>query len=451
MPSDSALVKIGIEHHRAGRFDQAQQIYRQLLTADPHDVVELNLLGALCLNLQRFAESGAYLVEALRLNPEFAAARDNWGLLMMAQNRASEAIDSFRQSLALDPNNAQTQVNLARALSQSGRVDEAIEAYARILQLAPEAATAHAEVAALLFARDRTAEALGHFRRAAELQPGDFRARLVLADALAQSGEKSAAIAAYLDVLALDPSSVQACVNLSCLYLGQKLYSESERWARRAVELQGDSPAVYFNLGSALLNQGRFAEALEVLQTAASLELPPEESPASSKPWSAAAKQRRTLQSRNAEAQYRIAMVYQKQGDLDSTLTHYDRSIELVSNCAEVRAMPAEALLLAGRLAEGLREYEWRKVWRCYPPYVPPWNFQPGESLDGRTILLCAEQGLGDTLQFVRYAAALKERGARVLFACALRSARCSRARRASTNSSCPKLRTPKAIAACRY
>src|SRR5262249_47659875 len=96
----------------------------------------------------------------------------------------------------------------------------------------------------------------------------------------------------------------------------------------------------------------------------------------------------------------------------------FRRALELRPDLAEAHFNLGSTLLLQGDFLRGWLEYEWR--WRC-PNFTPrnlPQPFWDGASLQGRTILLYAEQGLGDTLQFVRYAALAKERGGKVLLEC---------------------------------
>jgi hypothetical protein len=107
-----------------------------------------------------------------------------------------------------------------------------------------------------------------------------------------------------------------------------------------------------------------------------------------------------------------------KQGDPAAAIAEFDRAIALKPTYAEAHHNRASALLLLGRMEQGLAEYEWRFRSRDFPPFRPRWKPWDGGAAEGRTIALVAEQGLGDTLQFVRYAAPLATRGARVIVEC---------------------------------
>ena len=113
-------------------------------------------------------------------------------------------------------------------------------------------------------------------------------------------------------------------------------------------------------------------------------------------------------------------MTLARQGNLDEALLCYEQALRLRPDYPEPRRNRAFIWLSRGDFERGWAEYEWRL--KCQNLRVlnvnrPRWT---GEDLKGRTILLHAEQGLGDTLQFIRFAAQVKRRGGRVLLACPL-------------------------------
>jgi tetratricopeptide (TPR) repeat protein len=394
MPIDSKLLADGIQHHRSGDLQQAHEIYRQLLAADPQNAVIFNLLAAVCIDANQLSAAGAYLAEALRLNPALAAAHDNSGLLLVAQNRSVDAVAHFRRAAALDPRNVQTLWNLANSLLLSEQISEAIESLRQVVRLAPH----------------------------------DVRAQFELAKSLARAGRNAESIAAYQATIRLKPDLAEACVNLANLYIGEALFDEAVRWSRRAVDLRPQFAEAYHNLGCALTKQEKYDEAIEALQTAVSLK--PEMSEAynnlgvalveGGKVEAAIEHYRRALAARSAdpEALYNLGNVYLKAGDVKTALDLYDRAIALRPEYAEARHNRLATWLLQGRFAEAFPEYELRFRSRDQSLSRWPWKLWNGEPLAGRSIVLCPEPGFGDTLQFVRYAPLVKEQGARVLVVC---------------------------------
>jgi tetratricopeptide (TPR) repeat protein len=115
-----------------------------------------------------------------------------------------------------------------------------------------------------------------------------------------------------------------------------------------------------------------------------------------------------------AETHNNLGLALEHQGRYGEALACYDRALTLRPDYAQAHFNRAHALLLTGDFAEGWREYEWRFAVARYDRRFdrPLWS---GEPLAGRTILIHAEQGFGDTLQFVRYLPAVAERGGRVV------------------------------------
>jgi hypothetical protein len=121
-----------------------------------------------------------------------------------------------------------------------------------------------------------------------------------------------------------------------------------------------------------------------------------------------------------AEAHNALGLAWQDQGRIADALACYQRAIDLKPQFAEAHLNRALLWLLKGDFEQGLAEYEWRWRTRLKPlvrcPYQRP--YWDGGPLEGKTLLIHAEQGLGDTIQFIRYAALPRERGARVMLGC---------------------------------
>jgi len=394
MPLNPEMLAAGIERHRAGDIQQAQAIYRQLLTANPQSAEVYNLLGAASIDAGQFDQADEYLAAALRINPQLAAAHDNLGLCLMAQRRSEDAAASFGRALAIDPGNAQTHCNLANALWQTGASAAAIEGWRQATSLAPEFARAHFE----------------------------------LAGALAHAGQTAEAIAAYQAVLRLRPDVPEAAMNLARLYGESQAFAEAVRWWRRTVELRPTWAEAHHRLGCALLRNGQPTDAIAALRAAVTLEPRLAEAHnnlgvALTEAGQIAAaiehyQRAVALSATNHEALFNLGNAWLSEGDVSAALEQYDRAIALRPDYVEARQNRGAIWLLMGRLTEGFRDYELRFRSRDYPVARWPWPLWQGEPLTGRTLVLCPEQGIGDTLQFIRYAPLLKQQGARVVVLC---------------------------------
>ena len=242
----------------------------------------------------------------------------------------------------------------------ANRLDAAEQYLRRAIAIWPNDPAFHNNLSEVYRRQERWDEAIACCRRAIELAPRAAQLHNNLGVLEKQVKRYEAALASLQRAVELDPRGGHIHYNLANLYCEMHRLSEAESSFRRALEFTPDSFDVHNNLANVLEVQGRWSEALEHLEAA--------------------------LRANGSYAQ-----------------AHRNRAL--------IR-------LLMGNFAEGWPEYEWR--WQVpgtrqldFPR--ARWN---GESLEGRTILLCAEQGLGDTLQFIRYAALVQERGGRLTVQC---------------------------------
>jgi tetratricopeptide (TPR) repeat protein len=428
MSAHCEALATGLHYHQAGQLDQAQQIYRQVVAAQPDNADAWSLLGAVCINLNRLDEAAEHLAEALRLNPDHFAAHDNLGVLLARQKRYAEAIASFRRALLVNPRQPVTQLNLANALVRNGQVGEAIGAFKMVVALAPDSLPAHTELAQIFTRENRLEEAAEHLAAVARLKRHDPRAHFERAAVLARIGRLDEAMAAYRETLRLKPDSAEACVNLANLHSERKELDEAVALLRRALEFRPRFAEAYLNLGCALTRQEKLVEAKAALSEA--IRLKPEVSEVHNNLGIVLAeegkfadavecyRQALALKRDNVDALYNLGIALLKQQMIASALDCFEQAIELRPDFPEAHHNRAAAMLLSENFAEGFAEYQWRFRSRDYPAFRPRWPLWDGGPLAGRTIVLVAEQGLGDTIQFVRYAAIVKRQAARVVVEC---------------------------------
>lgn len=428
MTSSSQLVAAGIRHHQAGRFAEALADFQQALRAEPGNADVLSLLGAACISLKQWEAAAEHLRAALTIDPRHATAHDNQGVLWACQQRYGEAIESFRRSVDIHPGNATTWLNLASALLRAGRADEAIGAFQQSARLAPDLVKPHEELVRLLVAAGRGADALPHRAHLARLKSGDAQLQFELAAALAQAGRWEEAIAAYQATLRLQPDSAESHVNLSQIYTQLQRHGEALAAAEQALALRPAFAEAHLNRGSALARLTRWDEAEQALREAIRLKPRMVEAHnnlgivlAERRDWPAAvASYQRAIELRPnyADAHYNLGIARIKQGDPRAAIVEFDRALAVRPEFAEVHHNRAAALLMLGQYETGFAEYEWRFRSRDFPPLPLRWPVWTGGALTGRTIVLVSEQGLGDAIQFVRYAPLVQALGARVVVQC---------------------------------
>ena len=315
----------------------------------------------------------------------------------------------------------------AASLREAGRLDEAIARYREVLTLSPGHARTLFRLANTLRTKGDVAGAEQFFRSALAADPTLDAAAVNFADFLDNEGRLDEAIAA-LDAVLKRGSVLAEVPNNLAIYLSRRFrHAEAEAAYRRLVELRPDDPAAVSALAACIQEQGRPEEAIELFYRALALrsDFPDALSNlamaliAVGRFDAAEAACRRALavDPLHGDATNSLGFVLRERGDLDGSIGIWRELLARLPDHAGAQSNLALALLTRGEYEEGWRRYEWRfrnealaPALRKYPQ--PLWD---GSALAGRSILLDAEQGVGDAIQFLRYAMPLAASGARVI------------------------------------
>jgi predicted TPR repeat methyltransferase len=292
-------------HHQAGRLADAEAIYRQVLTVEPHHADALHLLGVIAGQRGRSEEAADWIRKAIALRPGDPEAHKNLGVALKAAGRVDEAVAAFRKAIALKPDYADARKNLGSALHQMGRMDEAIAAYREAIALRPGFAEAHDNLGAALRETGRLEDAIAAGRRAVSLKPGLPEAHNNLGNALHDHGLTDDAIASYRTALQLRPGFAQAWNNLGIALKVRGDSDEAIAAFRTAIERKPDYADARINLGNALKDAGRLDEALAAFHSA--LEVKPD----------------------SADAFANLGNALREQGRIAEAIAAYRRAVEL--------------------------------------------------------------------------------------------------------------------------
>jgi tetratricopeptide (TPR) repeat protein len=231
-------------------------------------------------------------------------------------------------------------------------------------------------------------------RRILELDPSSAQAWFILGVVCQLSGKAGESVECYRSSLGLMPSNAETWNNLGVSLQSLRRPEEAAPCFQEALRLEPGYAQAHNNLGNALQAQGMLEEAVACYRHA--LHHKPD----------------------YAGAYDHLGLVLQALGRLEEAVNCHDQAIRLAPGFAEPHLHRAMAWMQMGDFTRGWNEYEWRS--RCRASGIRSFN-QPvwsGDSLEGRTILLHTEQGLGDAIQFIRYARLVKLRGGRVIVAC---------------------------------
>lgn len=446
-----------------GRLSEAIEGYRQFLATDPRNGDVLHLLGVALARLDRKAEAIETLSRAAALRPANPILQANLGNAFNSAGRHSDALACYGRAVALKPDFAAAHNGRGMTLLRLGQPAEAVQALARAVQLQPENAYFRNDLAAGLERVDRKEEALAHLERATEISPslaeahhnrglitaalGRYpqalesldRALALRPDAaaihanrgsvLADLGRADEAIASYERALALDPRDHVALRNRGRLLMSLQRLPEALADFAAAVSLAPEEPDAQFLQGVALAHMQRHEEALQSFDRVLAL-----------RPRSAEALNNRGVQLmqlgrlEQAHASFvraiaiapRYIEAYSNAANTLTTLQRhadalafFDRALAIKPDDATLTWGKSRALLAMGDFRQGWPLHEARlqmEYWRPLRRHAELPRWLGKESIEGKTLLVHAEQGLGDTVQFCRYLPLLEERGTNVLF-----------------------------------
>ena len=351
-----ALHFLGLLRHQQGRSAEAIDNFSAALKIRL-DANVLSNYGSVLQDLNRHAEALGLYDQALALNPGRAEAHNNRASALIELRRFEEAVASCDRAVAILPSCVEALFNRGIALNELKQFDAALASFEKVLVLRPNLAEAHIRRGAGLMAMERYAAALTAFDNAIATRPNYIEAlynRGLALDALKRPDE---ALAAYDHVLAIDPKHVPALNNRGIVLDEDKRHAEAVASYSYAIALKADYFEALHNRGTALVEIERYDEAM----------------------------------------------------------TDYEAALAITPDYAECRFSRSLLLLRRGSFSLGWREFEWR---RREPEWVirdfdgPEWD---GRDASGQKLLFYAEQGLGDTIQFGRFAQVAARAGATVI------------------------------------
>jgi Tfp pilus assembly protein PilF len=319
---------------------------------------KIQVLLALALreyHAERMAEVERLCLQILTFDVRHADGLYLLGMAGFKTKRYEMAERMIRRAIAANPHHAFYHSNLGNALKAQNKLDEAVPCYERAIEIKPDHEEACYNLANTLLTQKKLDEAVALYQRALKIKPG------------------------YVDALC----------NLGTAYRQQKRLTEAIDCFERALLLAPEHPDLCCNLGDALHAQGKVDEAIGWYQR--TLKLNPEHSKACNC----------------------LCNAFFDKGDLIESTAWCERALALEPDFGDARMNQCLLQLLQGDYLNGWRNYEVR--WKVYTPRTSPQPRWLGAPLRGARVLLHAEQGLGDSLQFLRYVPLVQAAGGKVM------------------------------------
>lgn len=299
--TSSDLLTTAINHHQAGEFAQAEQLYQKILTEDANNAEVWHLLGILSAQQNKLDIAFEQINKAISLSPYSGSFHNTLGNILKKQGQITAAIEQYQIALSLQPNNAAAHSNIGNLYLQQNDLDTAISHYQNALKLKAGYADAHynlglafskkkqfaaalnhfqtalqleknyphihGQIAQILRQQDNMNEAIQHYRLELEQYPNQADIQNDLATALLQQGNYQEAITYFSTALALDPKHKEALYNLGSIYLLQHKPEQALHCYLQLLPLNPEAD-VYYNIGVIYMYRDRYQDAIAYLEQA---------------------------------------------------------------------------------------------------------------------------------------------------------------------------------------
>ena len=375
---------------------RVEEILRQVVAAMPETEIAWHLRGLTAQKRGDLDHASEYLGEAQRLAPESPIFNRDLGAVLLANGDADEALHILRIAAKLDPADPATLFQMANAQAHIGDFTGAIENYRHCISKQPESHEAYNNLSLALRRNSEVPSAIAAARKSLALFPDFSDALNNLGLALCEARQYPEAIENFRVAIEISPDNSEIVNNLGVAVHANGNLADAAHILRRAITIRPDWPEALVNLGNVLRAQGNFEAAAALYRNAHSAD-----------PESTSALGNLGLALLNLNKPFEAAAIYTK-------------ALSISPDNGDIRMSLGIAQLMQGNYADGWENYEARWHAKQFTAKhrrfaVERWK---GEPLQDRKLLVYAEQGFGDTLQFCRYLTLLSDQGAEVYFEC---------------------------------
>lgn len=383
-----------IRLHQSGRLQPSMEICEQVLRRSPGNWEALHLLCIICHQTGQTEKITALLAEASLCPNRTDALFLSLGNLLKGLGRPEQALSYYQEGLRLRPDSSELHYNVGNLMKDQGKLGDTILCYSKAVELKHDLFDAYYNMGNAFTQLGDLQKALSCYRKTLKIRPDHIEASHNAGLTLKNLGRFNDAVSCYKKAIELKPDTAELHYNLGNVYKEAGRFEDAVASYEKAIDLNPDMVEAHYNMANALKESGALDHAIFCYERV--LNIAPD----------------------HIEALNNMGLSYRDKGQVDRALELLDQALKLSPRHVEIRWNRALALLLSGNLVYGWKEYEVRfqrgDLKTTYPRRLnrPMWD---GSSFEGKTLLVHHEQGLGDTLQFVRYLPMVKAKGGRVV------------------------------------
>nr|WP_274704359.1 tetratricopeptide repeat protein [Synechococcus sp. AH-551-E02] len=388
-PSEQSSLLLAQAYQNLGQFKEAILEYKKLdIDQSKNKKLPFNL-GLCLLNTGSNIEAIEAFKLAIKIDESYLPAWGNIGNALKNEGRHHEALLATQKVLDLDPDNPTAHMNLGGIYKDLGKLDQALASTLKSLELRPDNPTAHMNLGNIYQDLGNLDQALASTLKSLELNPHNHSAFMNLGCIYKDLGNLDQALASTLKSLKLNPDNPYALMNLGSIYKDLGNLDQALASTLKSLELKPDNPTAHMNLGGIYKDCRNLDQALA--STLKSLELKPD----------------------NPDSLTNLGSIYHELGEYEHAIASYNSALKLNPRCPNACWNLSLTTLLIGNYKNGWEYYEYRLRSKQFSPHmIPELDKWDKENFDqAKQLLIVCEQGIGDTIQFLRYIKVLQVKG----------------------------------------
>lgn len=328
------LLQAALHYHQAGNLQQAENMYKSILDAEPENFHALHYLGILYYQTKQYPSAIKIIEKALQVNPADAHAHYNLGNIYKDAGQYNDAIRSFQISLDLDPANADANINMGIVYRDTNRIDESIACLRKAIELNPGHVIAHYNLGVSYKYKGRTDDAVQSFEKCLALNPDNFAACYLLGQLFHEKGQPDKAMFYYERASQLNPDFADVYYQLGLILQDKKEPDRALENYQKALQHNPGHFAALNNLGTIFKEKGNIEEAIRCYQNA--LQLNPD----------------------LADTYNNLGDAYQKTGEVQEAIDCYTAALQRNPKLPSAYNNMGNALMMKGHSDEAIIYYQ---------------------------------------------------------------------------------------------